>query len=194
MSTSSAESMAVPTRPKCGHRGPTYRATRTHLRAALAALWSAGDPHLGLQMRSFQACLVVAALLACSSALAGEPFSGEWEIDLRTPVERGAGVDCGAAGFKLVQAGDTITGTHWMITAGCGRQNEGGDGTVVGVVRGGVATLTVTSARNGEVVRGRARREGTNLRWRVLEELNLGEPEADSGLILHQGLLRRVER
>ncbi|MDB5907799.1 MAG: hypothetical protein JWP34_1913 [Massilia sp.] len=69
--------------------------------------------------------------------------------------------------------------------------NEGGEGSVTGVVRRGAAILTVTSGRNGETVRGRATREGANLRWRVLKELKRGEPEGDSGLILYEGLLRR---
>lgn len=143
-------------------------------------------------MRLLTTTLVAAALLASSGVLAAEPFTGEWKIDLRTPAERRSGADCGGAGFKLVQDGDRITGSHWMVTVGCGRQNEGGDETVVGVVRRGEAILTVTSGRNGEVVRGRATREGPNLRWRVVEELKPGDTEGDSGLILHRGLLRRA--
>jgi len=152
-----------------------------------------GQLQVRLQMRTARltAVLIVAAAVL-SPALADAPaFTGEWQIDLRTSAERRAGIDCGAAGFKLAQFGDRITGSHWMVTPGCGRENEGGDETVVGVVRDGAALLTVTSARNGEVVRGRATREGPNLRWQVLEELKRGEPEGDSGLILHKGLLRK---
>lgn len=55
------------------------------------------------------------------------------------------------------------------------------------------ALLLVTSGRNGEVVRGRAIREGSNLRWQVLEQVKPGEAERDTGLILGRGLLRRVQ-
>lgn len=134
-----------------------------------------------------------AALLVLGSASAGQPFTGEWEIDLRTPAEMKAGAECGAASFKLQQAGDKVTGEHAMATVGCGRLNEGGEGTVEGTARGNTALLLVTSGRNGEVVRGRAIREGSNLRWQVLEQIKAGEPEGDSGLILGRGLLRRVQ-
>jgi hypothetical protein len=152
------------------------------------------NSNVRLQMRTFLRATVLCGAVATSScALAGAPaFTGEWQIDLRSPAQKRAHVDCGAAGFKLEQSGDKVTGTHWMVTPGCGRENEGGDETVSGVVRDGAATLTVTSGRNGEVVRGRAKREGSSLRWQVLEQLKPGEPAGDSGLILHQGLLRRV--
>lgn len=139
--------------------------------------------------------LIAVMLLVASAAGANDaPFSGMWEIDLRTPAEKSSGIECGYAGFKLAQSGDKISGDHWMFTASCGRMNEGGEGSVTGVVRGGVAILRVTSGRNGQIVRGRATREGANLRWKVLEELKVGEPEGDSGLILNQGVLRRKGR
>jgi hypothetical protein len=134
------------------------------------------------------------SLLVAGAAFAQQPFTGEWEIDLRTPSERKAGVECGTANFKLTQSGEKVTDDHTMATAGCGRLNEGGEGTVEGLARGNTAILIVTSGRNGEVVRGRAIREGSSLRWQVLEELKAGEPEGDSGLILHRGILRRVRQ
>lgn len=137
---------------------------------------------------------VWATLLAAGTALAEQPFTGEWEIDLRSPAERKAGAECGTASFKLTQTGEKVTGDHTMATVGCGRLNEGGEGTVEGVARGSTAILVVTSGRNGEVVRGRATREGSSLRWQVLEELKAGEPEGDSGLILHRGTLRRISQ
>jgi hypothetical protein len=136
--------------------------------------------------------LLWAFLLVVGSASAEEPFTGEWAIDLRTPAERKAGAECGAANFKLTQMGDRVTGEHSMATVRCGRVNEGGEGTVAGVARGNTAILVVTSGRNGQAVRGRATREGSSLRWQVLEELKPGEPEGDSGLILHRGILRRI--
>lgn len=141
-------------------------------------------------MRAFQV-LAWASLLGAGAALADDPFTGHWEIDLRTPAQRKAGADCGGAYFKLREAAGRVSGEHAMATVGCGRLNEGGEGTVAGTARGNTAVLLVTSGRNGEVVRGRATREGSNLRWQVLEQIRPGEPEGDSGLILHRGLLRR---
>jgi hypothetical protein len=135
-----------------------------------------------------------ACLLMAGTASAAQPFAGMWEIDLRTPSEREAGAECGKANFKLSQEGERVTGDHTMATVGCGRLNEGGEQTVQGVAHGNTAVLVVTSGRNGEVIRGRAIRDGSRLRWQVLETLKAGEPEDDSGLILHRGTLRRVEQ
>lgn len=133
------------------------------------------------------------AVSALGSAYAG-PFDGTWTIDLRSPVEKKSSADCGLAVFVLKQSGREITGNHQMATVGCGRLNEGGDDTVRGTARGNSAELTVTSGRNGEVVRGRATRVGNSLRWNVTEQLKPGDPEGDSGLILHHGTLERGRR
>jgi hypothetical protein len=129
-----------------------------------------------------------------TAVAAEQPFTGEWKIDLRTLAEKKSNAECGTASFKLRQTGEKITGEHSMATVGCGRLNEGGEGTVDGVARGNTAVLTVTSARNGQVVRGRATREASGLRWQVLEELKPGKPTGDSGLILQQGLLRKIDK
>src|SRR3569833_1703071 len=100
-------------------------------------------------------CLFLASALLASTTLASDaPFSGEWEIDLRTPAEKSARADCGKAGFRLTQVEDKISGDHWMATAGCGRVNEGREGSVVGVVRGGEAILTGAGGRGGGGGRG----------------------------------------
>ncbi|MFS2036318.1 hypothetical protein ACEN8I_20010 [Polaromonas sp. CT11-55] len=119
------------------------------------------------------------------------PFTGTWSIDLRTPAEKKDKVECGTAVFKLSQTGAKIVGDHSMATPGCGRMNEGGEGTVKGLVVGGTAVLTVTSARNGQIVFGSAKVRGDSLHWQVSEEIKAGEPEGDSGLILQSGVLRR---
>ncbi len=81
-----------------------------------------------------------------------------------------------------------------MATIGCGRINEGGEGTVSGVAHGNTAVLTVTSGRNGQVVRGTAKLEGSALHWRTLKEIKAAEPEGDSGLILGSGVFKRVAK
>ncbi len=149
----------------------------------------AGHPHVRLQMRSFTVALL-AHLLAASGVCAKDlPFTGEWEIDLLDRGARASGIECGNAGFRLRQSGQGVSGDHWQTSANCGRLNEGCEGSVVGSVRGRKAILTVTSCRNGQVVRGRATLEGRNLRWKVLKEL---KSVPDEGLILQQGLLQRV--
>ncbi len=48
-----------------------------------------------------------------------------------------------------------------MATVDCGRLNEGGEGTVTGVVTGNTAVLVVTSGRNGAIMLGTARQLGS---------------------------------
>ena len=139
------------------------------------------------------------AIAACSAlAIAfhahavGPDFSGTWELDLRSAPEKLKNADCGTASFVLLQSGDRITGDHVMATTGCGRVNEGGEGTVKGVVMGSRAVLVVTSGRNGAVVMGTATLRGAQLEWKVLEEIKDGEPKGDSPLILSRGLLARA--
>jgi len=140
--------------------------------------------------------LIVASLLArCSLAMAAEaPFSGGWSIDIRTPSERKQNAECGNATFTLVQDRDHIAGSHVMATAGCGRVNEGGDGTVKGIVVGSTAVLVVTSGRNGAIAMGTATLQGGLLHWRTIDEVKPGEPPGDSSLILGQGVLRPIAR
>jgi hypothetical protein len=133
--------------------------------------------------------LVASLWLAVSAQAAGVDFSGKWSIDLRSQKERKQNVECGGASFNLSQIGDRISGGHEFATSGCGRLNEGGDGTVKGVVVGSSAVLVVTSGRNGAVVMGKAVRKGNLLYWKTLEEIRPGEPEGDSPLILGQGIL-----
>ena len=143
-------------------------------------------------LRSF----VVTAATTCSvCAVAAPPdFSGRWAIDLRTPVERKSGVECGSAEFELKQQGTRIVGSHSMYPSGCGRMNEGGKETVKGVVVNGTAVLVVTSGRNGAIVMGTASLHESKLHWQTLEEVRAGEPEGDSPLILGTGVLSRAKQ
>ena len=119
------------------------------------------------------------------------PFTGTWSIDLRTPAQKREKVECGTATFKLAQTGTKIVGDHSFATAHCGRLNEGGEGTVKGVVVGGTAVLVVTSGSNGQIVMGLAKVRAGALHWQVSEKIGQGEPEGDSGLILHRGILQK---
>lgn len=137
------------------------------------------------------ACLALALSTLAQAQGSPAPFTGTWSIDLRTPGERKEKVECGMAVFTLSQIGSRIVGDHSMATPRRGRMNEGGEGTVKGIVVGQNAVLVVTSGRNGQIVLGSARISGASLHWQVSEEIKAGEPEGDSGLILQGGVLRR---
>lgn len=118
----------------------------------------------------------------------GTPFTGEWQIELcpeRTSQE------CGAAAFELIQSGASLCGDHTFYTPGAGRMNEGFPGSVHGRVTGREALLTVTSGRNGAVVRGKATLNGDLLEWEKLEDVSEGNPPGDA-LILAKGQLRHL--
>ncbi len=136
---------------------------------------------------------VALALLTsvASTTVHAQGFAGNWDIDLRNAEQRKNGVECGGASFELSQEGNRIRGSHSMVTAGCGRQNEGGPETVKGVVLNGKAVLVVTSTRNRAVVMGVAQVKNGRLQWQVLEEIRASEQEGDSPLILHSGVLLR---
>jgi len=132
------------------------------------------------------------AFIAQGVRAADRKFSGTWSIDLRTPEQKAQNADCGEASFVLKQRGSAITGSHTMATVGCGRLNEGGEGTVKGQVVGDRALLLVTSGRNGAVVKGVATLKNGGLFWETKEEVKAGEPEGDSPLILGKGWLSNV--
>lgn len=144
-------------------------------------------------MRAFFASLCIFGAVTTSSPVcAGEAnFNGTWSIDLRSKAEQKRNVECGFATFTLVQTGNKVSGGHTFSTPGCGRLNEGGEGTVKGLVVGNTAVLVVTSGRNGAIVMGKATTTGALLLWQTLEEIKQGEPEGDSPLILGKGRLAR---
>ena len=130
-------------------------------------------------------------LLTTCAVAAGADFSGTWSMDLRTTEQKAANAECGMASFVLKQTGARITGSHTFATAGCGRLNEGGEGTVKGRVVGTVAHLVVTSGRNGAVVKGVATLRNDALYWETKEEVSAGV-QGDSPLILDKGLLTKA--
>jgi hypothetical protein len=134
------------------------------------------------------------ALFTQSVRAADTKFSGTWYIDLRTPEQRAQNAECGEASFVLRQVGKEITGSHTMVTVGCGRLNEGGEGTVKGQVVGNRALLLVTSGRNGATVKGVATLRNNALFWETKEEVKAGEPAGDSPLILGKGSLTKVSK
>ncbi|MFP5390563.1 MAG: hypothetical protein ACLGI6_03325 [Gammaproteobacteria bacterium] len=127
-------------------------------------------------------------LSSWSTMAANQDFSGRWSADLRTRAQRASKLDCGAVSLVLDQQGDRITGSYTFASVGCGRVNEGRDGSVKGVAKGSTAVLVITSARNGAMVLGTATRRGKWLQWNTVEELTPGQPQGDT-LILDQGTL-----
>lgn len=134
------------------------------------------------------------ALVPHVAAAGPASFSGTWTLDFRSPEERRQKEACGFATFVLKQSGRRITGDHQMATVRCGRMNEGGEGTVKGMVVGDTAVLVVTSGRNGAVLLGRATLRGGALEWEITKDILAGEPEGDSPLILRKGTLLRAEK
>jgi hypothetical protein len=118
-------------------------------------------------------------------------FTGSWTLDLRSAAQRLQGAACGVAVFDLRQSSLCIVGSHACATPGCGRLNEGGEGTVQGPVQGDSAELEVTSGRHGAVVRGTASLRRGQLHGVTLLEVKAGEPSTDSPLILQEGILPR---
>ena len=131
--------------------------------------------------------VLISSLMSTAALAAGPDFSGTWTIDLRTTEQRKRNAECGSASFELKQTGDQIVGDHTFATADCGRLNEGGEGTVKGVVVGNSAVLVVTSGRNGAIIMGKATRTANRLRWVTLQEIKA--VEGDSALILSKGVL-----
>lgn len=145
-------------------------------------------------MRARKACLcLVVALLPCVSFADTPSFTGIWTIDLRSPEQKKQKLTCGSATFELTQTDTKITGNHYFATVQCGRMNEGGAGTVKGVVVGSTAVLVVTSGRNGAIVMGSAKLNRGALEWQTLEDIKDGEPPDDSPLILWKGTLLRMD-
>jgi hypothetical protein len=138
-------------------------------------------------MRKALAYAVSIFFLSTSLAEAAPNFSGSWSVDLRSAEEKKKNVECGSATFDLAQSKNEIIGNHTFATPGCGRINEGGQGTVKGKVKGNVATLTVTSGRNGAVFVGIATLKGNTMVWAVSKQLRSGVPESDSPLVLQKG-------
>lgn len=139
-------------------------------------------------------CVAMALILSPSAMAQGADFSERWVIDLRTDAQRRDGVECGRASFTLIQDEERLTGSHAFSTPGCGRINEGGPGSVVGVVSGDTALLRVTSGRNGAQVRGTATLKDGKLVWETTGEVRAGTPAGDSALILNRGVLTRESR
>lgn len=150
---------------------------------------------VNLHMRAYVLPVLLSSLIALPALSNAQqltaPFTGTWSIDLRTPTQKKEKVECGTATFKLVQTSTKIVGNHFFSTAQCGRLNEGGEETVKGIAVGGTAVLVVTSARNGQIVLGSATVRAGALHWEVTEEIKPGEPDGDSGLILHKGVLQK---
>jgi hypothetical protein len=146
-------------------------------------------------MRSTTTTLFTLICIAISlpTLAAEKKFNGSWSIDLRSKEEQKRGIECGLATFSLVQTGNEITGNHVFSTTGCGRLNEGGDGTVKGVIIQETAVLAVTSGRNGTIVMGTATVNGDFLIWQTVHEIKPGDPQEDSPLILVKGKLTRMK-
>jgi hypothetical protein len=130
---------------------------------------------------------ILALMLAAPSSADVDGFTGEWSLSLCD----GGRKPCGEAVLRLIQSGTRICGDHTFVAPGAGRMNEGGLGSVKGIVVGNEAILAIRSGRNGGVVLGRARLLADSLHWEVLETVAVGNPPEDA-LILAKGQLKRT--
>jgi hypothetical protein len=191
--------MAIDIRPRSFVRSNiasgTLKTFFTPARETSAKFWKTSFCRPILSLLTSHTLLTSISLLTFTSLALSQAkpldFSGTWSIDLRSSVERANKIECASATFVLSQTGDSISGDHSMATAGCGRVNDGGEGTVKGFVVGSTAVLVVTSGRNGAVVIGVAKLRNSKLVWRTRDEIKVGLPEGDSALILSQGVLSR---
>jgi hypothetical protein len=110
-----------------------------------------------MRFASAAICIVATCSAPIAALAADVDFSGTWVIDLRSPAERKNKVECGSASFKLIQTGEKITGDHIFATPGCGRLNEGGEGSVKGVAVG--TAVQVDTPRAAFLVRSCASRK-----------------------------------
>jgi hypothetical protein len=128
---------------------------------------------------------VLLALIA-APAVASGPFDGLWTAQICAARSD----SCSEALFRLYQENDRLCGDHQFVAPGAARVNEGGPGTVRGVVVGGVAVLAVRSGRNGAVLIGRARLKDGKLLWEPLDAIREGDPVGDA-MILGAATLKR---
>jgi len=153
--------------------------------AVVLAMWGLG---CGLLASNVMAAPRPASEAASTPGAPG--FAGNWEIDLRTPAERQAQLECGHAYFQLEQRGSEILGEHGYATPGCGQSQIGGP--VHGRVKGREALLEVGSPKQGALVRGKATLVKGQLKWQTLEVVQPAAPAGALMLILPQGVLKRV--
>lgn len=114
----------------------------------------------------------VGLLMLSSSAWAGPrlaDLSGIWGSDRCS--ESGQDSSCGAFVLYLVQKKDRICGSYFGARQHLSQVDEGEPRSVLGVVVGNTAVVSIESGRNGAIYLGTARKSGETLRWQAVETI-----------------------
>lgn len=116
--------------------------------------------------------LAMGLLMLSSSASAGPrlvDLSGVWGSDRCGESDREA--SCGTFVLHLVQNKDRICGSYFGGRPHLSQVDEGKPRSVLGVVVGNTAVVSIESDRNGVVYLGTARKSGGTLHWQTVETI-----------------------
>lgn len=126
------------------------------------------QPSMSYLMRASAAGL----LMLSSSAWAGPrpaDLSGVWGGDRCSESDQESA--CGAFVLYLVQKKDRICGSYFGARQHLSQVDEGEPRSVLGVVVGNTAVVSIESGRNGAIYLGAARKSGGTLHWQVVETI-----------------------
>lgn len=111
----------------------------------------------------------VGLLMLSSAAWAGPrmgDLSGVWGSDRCS--ESGQEASCGTFVLYLVQSKDRICGSYFGGRPHLSQVDEGEPRSVLGVVVGKTAVVSIESGRSGAIYLGTARKSGDTLRWQAV--------------------------
>lgn len=133
--------------------------------------------HQGVDVR--KRFSILPSLLQASAAgllmLSSPAWAGPWVTDLSGVWGSGrcSGSDqeasCGTFVLYLVQNKDRICGSYFGGRPHLSQVDEGGPRSVLGVVVGNTAVVSIESGRNGAIYLATARKSGDSLRWQTVE-------------------------
>lgn len=143
---------------------------------------------LKLMLRRLLIAVCTTFLMSVPASAASFTLTGAWGVKWCDKDPQHA---CGGFYLYLVQQGNRICGDHFYATLNVGRLNEGGPKSIIGVVSGTKAKVTIRSGRNNSVFRAHIKRSGKTLDWLLLEQIKTGE--GDEPLIHEKARLVRLE-
>ena len=135
----------------------------------------------------------VSLIMLSSSAWAGSKpadLSGGWGSDRCS--ESGQEAACGAFVLYLVQKKDRICGSYFGARQHLSQVDEGEPRSVLGVVVGNTAVVSIESGRNGAIYLGTAKKSGGTLRWQAIETIKKAS-SGDVDLIASDQSMKRKE-
>jgi hypothetical protein len=122
------------------------------------------------------------------AAAAQADFSGTWTVDWCD--KRRPSTECGGFTVHLLQKGDRICGTHSAASPGLSRLDEGADRSIVGLVVGRTAVLTIQSGRSEGIYLVSARKRTVTIDWRRTEMVKAANGDTD--LIANRALMHKT--